>query len=101
VLDEVVDERVVVVDDEDALHGDRRLLPAIVIVRRVPVTPAPGRARIIAAMAKPTKRKVEGGRVTPKGGHPRGSGHAPAASTRYTPPSLRKDQMPSPRWVPV
>jgi hypothetical protein len=52
-------------------------------------------------MAKPTKRKVEGGRVTPKGGHPRSSGPTPTASQRYTPPSLRKDQMPSPRWVPV
>jgi hypothetical protein len=52
-------------------------------------------------MAKPTKRKVEGGRVTPKGGVPRGGSPAPAASTRYTPPALRKDQMPSPRWVPV
>jgi hypothetical protein len=52
-------------------------------------------------MAKPTKRKIEGGRVTPKGGATRGSGPAPVASQRYTPPALRKDQMPSPRWVPV
>jgi hypothetical protein len=53
-------------------------------------------------MAKPTKRKIEGGRVTPKGGAARSSGSpAPTASTRYTPPTLRKDQMPSPRWVPV
>jgi hypothetical protein len=51
-------------------------------------------------MAKPTKRKVEGGRVTPKGGVARG-GTAPTASTRYTPPVARKDQLPSPRWVPV
>jgi hypothetical protein len=48
-------------------------------------------------MAKPEKRRIEGGRVTPKGG---GSG-APAASPRYTPPVPRKDQMPSPMWVPV
>jgi hypothetical protein len=52
-------------------------------------------------MAKPTKRKIEGGRVTPKGGGARSSGPAPTASARYTPPTLRKDQMPSPRWVPV
>jgi hypothetical protein len=52
-------------------------------------------------MAKPTKRKIEGGRVTPKGGASRSSGPAPTASPRYTPPTLRKDQMPSPRWVPV
>jgi hypothetical protein len=52
-------------------------------------------------MAKPTKRKIEGGRVTPKGGVARSAGPAPTASPRYTPPALRKDQMPSPRWVPV
>jgi hypothetical protein len=51
-------------------------------------------------MAKPAKRRVEGGRVTPKGGPVR-AGTAPSASQRYTPPPLRKDQMPSPRWVPV
>jgi hypothetical protein len=50
-------------------------------------------------MAKPTKRRIEGGRVTPKGGHQRTASAAP--SSRYTPPVLRKDQMPSPRWVPV
>jgi hypothetical protein len=50
-------------------------------------------------MAKPEKRKVEGGRVTPKG---TGSGSsAPVSSPRYTPPAPRKDQMPSPMWVPV
>jgi hypothetical protein len=52
-------------------------------------------------MAKPTKRKIEGGRVTPKGGVTRASGSTPTPSPRYTPPTLRKDQMPSPRWVPV
>jgi uncharacterized membrane protein len=46
-------------------------------------------------MAKPQKRKIEGGRVTPKGG--------PTAtpSARYTPPVARKQDMPSPMWVPV
>ncbi len=48
-------------------------------------------------MAKPEKRRIEGGRVTPKG---TGSS-APSASPRYTPPVIRKDQMPSPMWVPV
>jgi len=47
-------------------------------------------------MAKPEKRRIEGGRVTPKG-----TGPTPSASPRYTPPVLRKDQMPSPMWVPV
>jgi hypothetical protein len=51
-------------------------------------------------MAKPTKRRVEGGRVTPKGGTKAAAG-APGASPRYTPPSARAAQMPSPRWVPV
>jgi Cell division protein CrgA len=48
-------------------------------------------------MAKPEKRRIEGGRVTPKG---TGS-TTPSASPRYTPPVPRKDQMPSPMWVPV
>ena len=48
-------------------------------------------------MAKPEKRRIEGGRVTPKG---TGSS-SPSASPRYTPPVLRKDQIPSPMWVPV
>lgn len=43
--------------------------------------------------------------MTPKGGHKAArsasGGGAPDASPRYTPPSLRADQMPSPRWVPV
>lgn len=52
-------------------------------------------------MAKPTKRRIEGGGgVTPKGGGRPGAS-TPAASTRYTPPTYRPDQMPSPRWVPV
>ncbi|MCU0268363.1 MAG: cell division protein CrgA [Acidimicrobiales bacterium] len=58
---------------------------------------------------RPTKRKVEGGgRVTPKGGTapikkiPRDEGHgSPHASTRYTPPSTRFEDLPSPTWVPV
>lgn len=43
-------------------------------------------------MAKPEKRKVEGGRVTPKG--------SPSASKRYTPPTT-SDAKISPMWVPV
>jgi hypothetical protein len=46
-------------------------------------------------MAKPQKRKIEGGRVTPKGGA------TAAPSARYTPPVTRKQDMPSPPWVPV
>ena len=44
-------------------------------------------------MAKPEKRKVEGGRVTPKGG--------PSPSKRYTPPSSADAHKISPMWVPV
>lgn len=43
-------------------------------------------------MAKPPKRKVQGGRVTAKGTRP--------ANTRYTPPSDGTDKI-SPPWVPV
>ena len=46
-------------------------------------------------MAKPEKRKIEGGRVTPKGGA------SAAPSARYTPPVTRKQDLPSPMWVPV
>jgi hypothetical protein len=46
----------------------------------------------------PPKRKVKGGRVTPKGG-PQAAGR-PAASTRYTPPVPQEFKV-SPRWVPV
>ena len=53
-------------------------------------------------MAKPEKRKVEGGRVTPKGtGAKTTSTTTPASSPRYTPPTARDAQMPSPMWVPV
>lgn len=53
-------------------------------------------------MAKPQKRRIEGGRVTPKGTGSAGSGSAaPSASPRYTPPAPRRDQLPSPMWVPV
>jgi hypothetical protein len=47
---------------------------------------------------KPPKRKVKGGRVTPKGGPQRAS--APSASSRYTPPIPRSTKV-SPMWVPV
>lgn len=59
-------------------------------------------------MAKPVKRRIEGGsgatqstgRTTPKGTRPAGGG--PAASSRYTPPApVTKYDMPSPMWVPV
>jgi hypothetical protein len=46
-------------------------------------------------MAKPEKRKIERGRVTPKGGI------SSTPSARYTPPADRKVDMPSPPWVPV
>ena len=46
-------------------------------------------------MAKPEKRRIEGGRVTPKGGT------SATPSARYTPPVTRKQDMPSPMWVPV
>jgi hypothetical protein len=47
---------------------------------------------------KPPKRKVKGGRVTPKGGHQ--SAHRPEPSSRYTPPVPREMKV-SPTWVPV
>ncbi len=47
---------------------------------------------------KPPKRKVQGGRVTPKGGPPQAS--RPEASSRYTPP-IPQSQKVSPPWVPV
>ncbi|MDP1818520.1 MAG: cell division protein CrgA [Acidimicrobiales bacterium] len=47
---------------------------------------------------KPPKRKVKGGRVTPKGGPPPVA--RPEASSRYTPPVPREYKV-SPRWVPV
>jgi ABC-type Fe3+ transport system permease subunit len=62
----------------------------------------------------PPKRKA-GGRVTPKGTRPGQLPTAPVtssasdarphraseASSRYTPPTHRASQMPSPRWVPI
>lgn len=53
-------------------------------------------------MAKPVKRKVEGGRVTPKGGTvAKRDPKAPAAAQgRYTPP-IPREQKVSPVWVPV
>jgi hypothetical protein len=53
-------------------------------------------------MAKPTKRRVQGGRTTPKGGptaRPAKSSE-PTASARYTPPVPREVKI-SPTWVPV
>ena len=48
-------------------------------------------------MAKPVKRQVPGGRVTPKGTR---SGSRPPSSTRYTPPVPREVKV-SPKWVPI
>lgn len=47
---------------------------------------------------KPPKRKVKGGRVTPKGTGDRSP--RPEASSRYTPPIPQEFKV-SPRWVPV
>jgi hypothetical protein len=47
---------------------------------------------------KPPKRKVQGGRTTPKGGPQRAP--RPEASRRYTPP-VPHSQKVSPAWVPV
>jgi Cell division protein CrgA len=47
-------------------------------------------------MAKPAKRHVPGGRVTPKGSADKGR----VASGRYTPPVPREVKV-SPRWVPI
>ena len=47
---------------------------------------------------KPPKRKVQGGRVTPKGGPQRPA--RPDASRRYTPPVPQEFKV-SPRWVPI
>jgi hypothetical protein len=49
-------------------------------------------------MAKPAKRRVAGGRVTPK--KDAGGGRRPTASSRYTPPVPRELKS-SPTWVPV
>lgn len=51
---------------------------------------------------KPSKRKVQGGRVTPKGGPQAARSVAPHpdASSRYTPP-IPQEYKSSPPWVPV
>jgi hypothetical protein len=53
---------------------------------------------------KPAKRKVSGGRVTPKGGPTAARASSgdgvPTPSSRYTPPVPREMKV-SPRWVPV
>jgi len=55
----------------------------------------------------PKSRVPSGGRVTPKAGvrPPKTkisrTEAAPDASSRYTPPSLNLDEMPSPMWVPI
>jgi hypothetical protein len=47
---------------------------------------------------KPPKRKVKGGRVTPKGGGGRPT--RPEPSSRYTPP-IPQEYKVSPPWVPI
>jgi hypothetical protein len=49
-------------------------------------------------MAKPAKRRVSGGRVTPKKGS--STAERPSQSTRYTPPVPRELKA-SPMWVPI
>ncbi|CAN5143746.1 hypothetical protein BH18ACT4_BH18ACT4_11550 [soil metagenome] len=55
-------------------------------------------------MARPVKRKPQGGRVTPKGGSVSTTrterGTPPPATGRYTPPIPREEKV-SPRWVPI
>jgi hypothetical protein len=53
-------------------------------------------------VAKPAKRRVQGGRTTPKGGHlpHQTRSAAPDPSARYTPP-IPRDVKVSPVWVPV
>ena len=51
-------------------------------------------------MAKPTKRRVKGGRTTHKGGAAQARAVAPEASSRYTPPIPREVKV-SPLWVPI
>jgi hypothetical protein len=57
-------------------------------------------------MAKPVKRHVPGGRVTPKGAGssrrttPKGPDRHPGHSGRYTPPTPRELKV-SPAWVPI
>ena len=48
---------------------------------------------------KPPKRKVQGGRVTPKGG-PSARPARPEASSRYTPPIPQEYKVSAP-WVPI
>ncbi len=62
---------------------------------------------------RPTKRRIEPGepiseKVTPKGAPreavkklPKADEGAPAISSRYTPPTTKFEDMPSPMWVPV
>lgn len=54
-------------------------------------------------MAKPTKRRIQGGRTTPKSGttaRPVKATSEPLASARYTPP-VPRDFKVSPVWVPI
>lgn len=51
-------------------------------------------------MVKPVKRRVPGGRVTPKKGDTNGGRARPGQSRRYTPP-VPVELKTSPPWVPV
>jgi len=71
------------------------------------------RGLLLVLVAKPTKRRIEAGkptssgRVTPKKGAVAASSthsgdhNDPPASSRYTPPTHSKYDMPSPMWVPA
>ena len=96
---------------EDVRHPLLRRQPTLTCRR--PSRDDPGRRRVVigrvlsSAMAKPAKRHVPAGRVTPKGSGsggrvtPKdGSERRPGQSTRYTPPIPREVKV-SPAWVPV
>ena len=62
------------------------------------------------AAAPVVKKKIVSKRITPKSGATPGStaahahapgGHDASGSKRYTPPTAKYDQMPSPTWVPI
>ena len=104
VLDEVVDERVVVVDDQHARApcAGQAIGPGRATASRFPRYIS----RAVANEPKrPQKRRVEGsGRVTPKGGPakaPKSSrSTAPDPSGRYTPPVPSYKKV-SPPWWPA
>ena len=98
VLHQVVNERVVRVDHQDASHTTacrmRRPKPPL---QGLPVR-GTARTCLDCPVVAPPKRKT-GGRVTPKGGD-QNTGTGPSASSRYTPPVPEAAKV-SPQWVPV